>query len=185
MEYTKKEIALIALSSVVGIAVLVYVSTEREIRNFVEVNGNLFGAFFTIAPVLLLITGLIYQNTLDFLDEETPLSLNAARLNIMLWSIFWICWTVVNVLLLLQGPITTKMIIFSFLYTTLPGMAFFLFAVWSRKESLKNGTYSDENCADKFEEYKKLSTLRYFVGFYGIITVPVYLVTMTVYYLIR
>jgi hypothetical protein len=77
------------------------------------------------------------------------------------------------------------MSIFSFLFTTLPGIAFFLFAVWCRKENLKDGTYSDENCADKFEGYKKLSALKYYVGSYGIITIPVYLITMTACYLIK
>jgi hypothetical protein len=187
MDYTMtmKDKTIIALSSVVGIAVLVYVSKDREIRNFLDVNENFVGAFLMIGAVLLFITSLVYHRTLDFLDEETYVTLKIVRINIVLWSIFWICWTVLNVLLLFQYPITTKMIIFSFLMATLPGIAFFLFAVWLRKDMLKSGAYSDENCADKFEGYKKLSALRYFVGFYGIITVPVYLITMAACYLIK
>lgn len=185
MEYTKKEIALIALSIVVGIAVMVYIDRDQELHAFFAVNQSVLNGFLIIGAVLLLITSLIFHRTLDFLDEETHATLKVIRINIVVWSIFWIWWTVHNVLLLFQFPITTKLMIFSFLLTTLPGISFFLYAVWSRKELLKSGTYSDEECADKFEGYKKLSTLKYYVGFYGIITIPVYLITMTAYYLIK
>jgi hypothetical protein len=185
MGYTMKDRAIVALLSVVCIAVMVYIDRDQDLHAFFAVNQSVLNGFLIIGAVLLLITSLIYHRTLDFLDEETHDTLKVIRINIVVWSIFWIWWTVHNVLLLFQFPITSKLGIFSFLLTTLPGISFFLYAAWSRKELLKSGIYSDEECADKFEGYKKLSTLKYYVGFYGIITVPVYLLTMTVYYLIK
>jgi hypothetical protein len=176
MSYSKKEIGSIALVSVGILIIWIYISTDSIIHPFIMENRKAFWTFLFSFFILILVTGFLYQRTLDFVDELTPLTIKYTRFNIVLWCLFWICWCVYNVSIIFNYSFSNKLFIFSFLWTTLPGILFFIYAIWSRNDEIKVRNNSDiEVSSQNFETAKKLLRITYFVGFYGIFTIPVYL----------
>jgi hypothetical protein len=188
MNTSIKEIGLIASVSLVLLTIWIYIYNDAIISHFIMENGNALWAFLFSFALLLFITGLLYQRTLDFLDEVTPLTVNRTILNIVLWCLFWISWCVYNVKILFNYSFGNKLFIFSFLLTTIPGVSFFIYAIWSRNDELKarrNGDVDIRVSDENFETDQKLLKITYFIGFYGIFTIPVYLLTYVIFLLIE
>ena len=189
MGYSIKNIVYIVAGSIVTFAGLLFFGGDRFSVYLITENKKAFLAFFIVFVVLVFITGIMYQRTLDSDDYETPSTVKAIIKNIVSWCVFWVCWSVFNVIVLFHlfhHPVNMKVLVFSFLLAALPGILFFIFGLISRKEDL--AFRHDKHVGSTPVEiavYEKLLQPGYYVGFYGILTVPVYWIAFVICSMIK
>lgn len=178
---TIKEFALIITGIALFIVALLFFDSERTINRLLSENENAFQVFGITLVGLVFITGILYQRTLDCVDNETPATVRVLVVNIVVWCIFWICWSGYNAMILMHYPVTIKLLLFSVLLATIPGLSFFIFTIGYRKEELASRSlkYTGATPAE-IGLYEKLLALPYYTGFYGLLTVPVYAIVLLV-----
>jgi hypothetical protein len=154
---------------------LLFFDKDQFVGYLLTENKSAFQVFLIVFAVLLCIAGMLFQRTLDVVDCETPATVKVIMINIVSWCVFWICWSVYNVMALFHHPVNGKVLVFSFVLTTLPGIMFFIFGLVTRKEDLASRTMKHVGASPaEIAVYEKLLQPGYYLGFYGILTVPLY-----------
>jgi hypothetical protein len=182
MQYSWKELIWIVLSACLLVALLEYFKSDSTISGFLFVYKNQLIAFLVIFILLAFTSAIIYQRSLDDVDEETETTVKSSIVNVILWSGFWIGWCIFNVIAILHYSITIKLFIFSFLLTNVPGISVFIFTLSTRRDQLKSrqSTSTRVPAIKGFNQSKNSLLVRYHSGFYGILTTPVYLLGLLV-----
>jgi len=177
MGLTKKEIALIISGVVLVFAGLLFFDDDQYVKLLLAENKTAFKAFAIAFVVLGFVTGITYGRTLDFVDMPTAPTVRVTLINIVLWCVFWIYWSVFNAIVLFHYPGSMKVILFSFLLTNLPGVGAAIFSESVRKEELADReSWNSGATPEEIALYDKMLQRRYCIFIYGIITVPVYVI---------
>lgn len=186
LKYSKKEILLIVCLSPVLVAILLYSKYDATINNFIATNSTYLIIFIIIFGLVALIAAKIYQRSLDETDDETEATASASVINIILWCCFWISWCVFNVVILLRNPVDLKLIIFSFLITNLPGILIFFITLSMRRDQIKDREHLQDRKGffTTFTGDDRSLSFQYYSGFYGLVTIPLYLLALAVYFLV-
>lgn len=140
-------------------------------------NGRSF-FFFAISYIAIHLVGLIlYYRTLDFCEAET----NSSRNALVIWAVlpvsFWTSWSIFCAILTCrtQSP-GFGIKIFLLMLTVLPGlMAWFV----SRRNRL-NAILQNEDSNDPYTIFVQR---RYYTGYYGLVCLPVYLISLLIAHL--
>jgi hypothetical protein len=184
--YLKKETVYIIAGSIITFALLLFFDKDHFIGYLLTENKSAFQLFLIVFAVLLCITGILFQRTLDFVDCETRATVKVAIINIVIWCVFWVCWSVYNVKVLFHHQVNGKVFVFSFVLTTLPGIMFFIFGLVTRKEDLASRTMKHVGATSaEIAVYEKLLQPGYYLGFYGILTVPLYWIAFLICSMIK
>jgi hypothetical protein len=89
-------------------------------------------------------------------------------------------------MVLFHHPVNKKVLVFSFILTTLPGILFFIFGLATRKEDLASRAMKHVGSTpEEIAVYEKLLQPGYYLGFYGILTVPLYWIAFLIYSMIK
>lgn len=187
MKYSTKEIVLIVCLSLIGVAILSVIKNDATLYDFIAINATYLITFLIIFALVVFITAMVYQRSLDDTDVETVATVRASIINIVLWCCFWISWCIFNVVAILRNPLDIKLIVFSFLLTNLPAIFLFLFTLSMRKDQIKSRPHlqNKKGLFTTFAGDDKSLSAKYYSGFYGLLTIPLYLLVMAVYFLIR
>lgn len=142
-------------------------------------NASVFG-YFTIAFVVVaIITAKIYYRTLDFLETETTATKRACTINACIWAIYWAAWSVYcGWLQSSYALVLNDVTITLFLLAILPGFLMFLFARNVRKDAIAQETKNKTLSTSNYEPYTICLERRYYSGYYGLLCLPVYLITV-------
>ena len=184
--FSIKKIVFIIAGSIITFALLLFFDKDHFIGYLLNENKRAFQVFLIVFAVLLCTTGILFQRTLDFVDCETPATVKAIIINIVIWCVFWICWSVYNVMVLFHHPVNRKVLVFSFLLTILPGILSFIFGLVSRKEDLASRSLMHVGSTPgEVAVYEKLLQPGYYLGFYGILTIPLYWIAFLICSMIK
>jgi len=157
-----------------------FIQTDSELSAFLKRNSSSYFWFFIFFCTLLLVTGLIYYKSLDDYDQETRKTVNASKINIAIWAVYWICWSIYNAILLLNQP-SAKTFVFSFLVTNVPGIVLYMITFSFRNEQISERTHlKGKGSITIFEGDDKPYSFVYYSGFYGILCIPLYTITLLI-----
>ncbi len=160
-----------------------------EIKNLFIEYGNGFIWFLIAGTVLSIFTGTFYFSTLDSWEDETEKSITAASLNAIIWSIFWLCWSIYSAWITLHSKLLTiPVVIFILLLVVIPGFAAFKFSHGVRLQELKQNDEEKARIGEKYNDcdaYNSNTHWKYYSGYYGLICLPVYLISLPLIYLFK
>ncbi|GAO43122.1 hypothetical protein FPE01S_02_02260 [Flavihumibacter petaseus NBRC 106054] len=144
---------------------------------------------FLVAFILvLLLTGKLYWMSLDYLDSETHKTGLVLRICIGIWVAFWICWSVFCArMTFVPEKWTNWENLAMLIITVLPGFGAYLFARSVRLDQLRERDAFKRLAGDKWNDSGSdilYSDRKYYCGYYGLISLPVYLVCVLVHYLL-
>lgn len=190
-EFEKKFFTSIALLITV---IFLYYLFDLAVDKFPDVRilflqyGVIFLSFFTGVIILALITGTIYYRTLDFWEAETAATKNACIINVILWSCFWTCWSIVCAWITLKTwPTTILVLSVIFMLASIPGLIAFLISksIRTTEELQMRKNNFDIINPSETEPYTIFLERKYYTGYYGLICIPVYLATVLVGYFFK
>jgi hypothetical protein len=131
---------------------------------------------------LAFLTSLNYQKSLSSFDDINEKTTKASILNVIAWSIFWICWSIFNAIAYNSYYLqSTTIFVLSFSVAVIPGILVLVFTLSVRRSELSD--FKKFNIITKDEKgfyvgkYKSLSMV-YYSGLYGILSIPVYLIAL-------
>lgn len=155
-------------------------------------NGDLIVSYKTglfifggLLLVVLLVTARIHEhsaNGYDYIIRDIKPSL----INICLWTTYWLCWTVFNLVFLFAEKDLGPNILFVTLITNLPGLVIFWFTWSARKEELSAidpALLKEDNIFKEYEGELRSGSFRYYSGFYGLITIPVFVIGFLIHFI--
>jgi hypothetical protein len=182
MSYNKREIIWIALMSVLLLLICFCFLGDPMIKRFITDNKTALYVFLGILAVVSLITAKIFSST-KFDDEYTPATVKTSIINIIIWSAFWLCWCCYNLLVLFEYPLMLKLLVFSFLVTSLPVILVFCitYSVW-KEEQKDLAERKNELITSDYAAVEKAYRFSYYSGHYGILTIPLYIIVAALYY---
>ncbi len=154
-----------------------------DVRVLLLQHGVHFIYFLIGIIIIILLTGAIYYRTLDFWEAETEATKNACIINAIIWSCFWICWSIFCACITPNTiPLNMLDLIFIFLLVFIPGFIAFLISKNIRtKEILQMKKEISNNInASKMELFTIFVERKYYSGYYGLICLPVYLVALLI-----
>lgn len=159
-----------------------------DIKKLFRDNSSLFSFFLLSFAVTVFIAAAIYNRTLDFIEAETKQSRIASIINVIIWIVFWLFWSVFCARLTLQTDARTMSVQVALLVLVmLPGLLSFIFTHSIRMTQIKDEEKSKRELGDKYnssEAYTLYLDKRYYSGYYGLICLPVYLVYLLVGHLL-
>lgn len=179
-----KEIILIALMSGLILAGLIYFQDTPWLADYLNSNSISFKIFIGVFVALIFVTGKIHHSSLDITDDYTARTVKISIINIIVWSLFWLCWCSFNLIILFNYPFSLKLYLISFIIAAGPGTMFFGFglSVWLDEQENWDTIKSDLIAQGELEAVEKAYRLTYSSMIYGIITVPLFLFVSGVYY---
>ncbi len=159
---------------------LLHLSTE--ILLFFQSNKIALFAFIIIGVVLFLIHYTLYFSSLDFVEAETIDTVKVAKIFVKIWSLFWICWGVYCAILLSNSykPTIQLRFIISFL-VLIPSLVFPFFSEILRRLEMKEEQANKLLLGDKYNElepYYSNASRKYYTGYYALLAIPAYLITL-------
>lgn len=184
MSNTKQEVLWVVLISAFLLACIFYFDDAPFLPQYLDDHKVTFKVFFYVFLAVLLATARIYDASMKFYDEYSPKTVKASIINVVIWSAFWLCWCVFNLIVLIEHPFSLKLFLFSFLLTNGPGAVVFSFGLTLWVEQMKDWDTikSDLIAQGEFEETEKAYRLTYQSLLYGILTIPLFLVVSGLYY---
>jgi len=142
-------------------------------------NASSFGYFIIAFIVIAIITAKIYYRTLDFLETETITTKRACTINACIWTIYWTVWSVYCGLIQRRYPLVVNDVTITlFLLAILPGFLMFLFARNVRKDAIAQETKNKTLSTSDYEPYTICLERRYYSGYYGLLCLPIYIITV-------
>lgn len=186
MSSTRQEILWIALISAFLLACIFYFQDAPLLPQYLDGHMVAFKVFFYVFLAVMLVTARIYDSSMKFYDEYSTRTVKASVINIVIWSAFWLCWCVFNLIVLFSYPFSLKLYFFSFLITNGPGAAVFVFGIsfWLEQQKDWDTIKSDLIAQGEFELTEKAYRLTYQCLLYGILTIPLFLVVSGLYYIV-
>ncbi len=154
-------------------------------------NNNAHYLFFFVCAFLAvcLISYIVYKRTLDFVDAETKISIKAINFLIFLWVVFWLAWSIFCAWLTFkQAPSTMLVKIIIVTLAVVPGLTSFVLSNKFRQQDILFEEESKKRMGDNYyktEVYTIYLDKKYYVGFYGLLCLPVYLITIFIEHLLN
>lgn len=183
MKYNWKEIAGILLSAALILLLIEYVKSEPLCALFLAEHKVALLSFAGVLAVVAIVTGTIHDKAADSFGDKTERSVNAARTNISIWCAFWLCWCGYNVWALFSYPFALALFTLSFVLTNAPGICLFVITWSIRRDELKEWEVEQKNLSfSDVVAIEKAYRFAGYSGFYGVLTLPLYLVACAVYY---
>jgi hypothetical protein len=129
MSNNKQEIIWVALMSVFVLACMYYFHDAPFLPHYLYDHEVIFKVFIYVFLAVVLITSKIFDSSTDGYDEYTRRTVKTSIINVVIWSIFWLCWCCFNLMVLFKYPLSLKLYLFSFLITNGPGALIFCFGM--------------------------------------------------------
>lgn len=184
MSNTTKEIIWVVLMSLFSLACIYYFHDTPFLPHYLEDHELTFKIFIGVFVAVILATSKIHDSSLDITDDYTARTVKTSIINIIIWSVFWLCWCCFNLMVLFNYPFSLKLYLFSFLITAAPGALFFSFglSVWLDEQENWDTIKSDLIAQGELEAVEKAYRLTHYSTIYGILTIPVFLFVSGLYY---
>ena len=184
MSNARQERLWVVLIPAFLLACIFYFDEAPFLPQYLDDHMVTFNVFFYVFLAVLLVTARIYDASVKFYDEYSLRTVKASIINIVIWSTFWLCWCIFNLIVLIEHPFSLKLYLFSFLITNGPGAAIFTFGIsfWLDRQSDWENIKSDLIAQGEFELTEKAYRLTYQSMLYGILTIPLFLVVSGLYY---
>jgi hypothetical protein len=184
MNNNKKDVIWIVLMSVFVLACIFYFYDEPFLKHFINDNKITLQVFIGVFVVVVLFTSKIHESSTDILDEYTSRTVKTSVINIVIWSVFWLCWCCFNLTVLFKYPFTLKLYLFSFLITNGPGALMFSFgiSVWFDHQEDWDTIKRDLIAQGQLGAVEKAYRIPYQSTLYGILTIPLFLIVSGLYY---
>jgi hypothetical protein len=151
-------------------------------------NGKLFLYFIGGLFLVTTVTSSLYYRTLDFFEAETQATIKASIINVIIWTFFWIVWSIFCAWLTFNNkPLTilVESIIIGLVFV--PGFIAFIISRNIRRQQI-NDVEKDKlalgNNYYKSEPNTVCLDRKYYSGYYGLICLPVYFVSLIIGYII-
>jgi len=152
---------------------------------FHSVSLLFFLAFFVL---LSIISASNYLKTLDFWEAETLSSIKAIRINRLLWGSFWLTWSIYcSWLYFYHKPMTNGLFLLITAFAIVPGLLTFYMAWQVRKEEAiqnEEGKYLNGELNENWEPYTISTAWKHYSGTYGLLCIPIYIITLIFGYFI-
>lgn len=173
MSYSRKDIIYIGLGALLFFITISYCANDKLISDFYVKNYfaiNLFGVAFVL---LSIITGLIYQKSLQDYDEISERTSSSSLICIIIWAFFWVAWGCFNYNIWnSNNDNNLKILFFSFLLNSTPSLVVIMVAVSIRKEELISYELVGKQLLGKFKCFRWY----YYSGFYSLLAIFLYLI---------
>lgn len=146
-------------------------------------NSQLLKIFFFTALGLSVFSFTAYFGSLNFWEEESEYSLSASLLSSLFWAIFWICWGICCAWLTINfDPLTISVKVTIAGLVLIPSCTAFYISYSVRKEMLREE--QEEKSSLNQTESSELTIIatsrKYFSGYFGLVCLPVYLVSLAI-----
>jgi magnesium-transporting ATPase (P-type) len=178
--------AILCIALCVAIFFLIDKTFDKipEVKRLFIDNGKFFRWFLFASIGVLIFTYTTYIGTLDFWEAETKATIKVSVISVVLWTIIWILWSIFCAWLTLTfNPLTQLVKLTIILLVIIPGLTGFLFSNNIRRQQLKQEEKDKKTMgADYFnsEPYTICIDRKYYSGYYGLLCLPLYLVSLLV-----
>jgi hypothetical protein len=156
-----------------------------HVRKLFTDHGNSFIFFSLALVVIFFISFIAYTKTLDFVEAETKVTITISVISVIVWSVFWTAWSIYCAWLTLNfRPMSLSVILAILILVTVPGLIAFFFSKDIRRQQIKEEEDDKKSTGDNnFEPYTLCLDKKYYSGYYGLICLPVYLVSLLAGYI--
>jgi len=121
----------------------------------------------------------------DF-DEETETTLEAKKKNIKIWALFWTIWTLYfSLSALFTNSFTIRDHFFIMALATSPGVIGAVVSEYMRASIIKDEERQKRSEGADYKPYYLTTKRRYLPGYYGLICLPIYVITIAIGLLIK
>jgi magnesium-transporting ATPase (P-type) len=152
-------------------------------RLFID-NGKFFRWFLFSSIGVLIFTYTKYIGTLDFWEAETKATIKVSIISVVLWTIIWVSWSIFCAWLTLTFNPLTQLVKFTIIgLVVVPGLTGFLFSRNIRRQQLKQEEDDKKSMGTDYfnsEPYTICIDRKYYSGYYGLLCLPMYLVSLLV-----
>jgi hypothetical protein len=181
-EFEKKFFGVLALLTV---SIIFFYFTGKlfdklsDIKHLFVDNSNYFYGFIILLMFVSLLTLGIYSKTLGVYEAETKDTPKAAIKNAIIWTIFWISWSIFCAWLTKTNSSTTKLVLLTILFlVTVPGLISFVISRSIRNSQIRQEQNDKQKEGENYEPYTICLDRKYYSGYYGLVCLPVYLVAL-------
>lgn len=190
-KYEKRILAIIlGVPLTVCLMYLIHKGLER-IPDFTHLfidNAKYFGWFLLSSFGVLLLSALAYGKSLDIDEFETKATVIVSVISVILWTIIWISWGIFCAWLTFNFSPLTLLVKFTIIgLVTIPGVTAFLISRNDRLSEIKQDEASKiYRGKDNFRSDFQMVCIerKYFSGYYGLLCLPVYLISLLVGHLL-
>lgn len=155
-----------------------------DVKKLFVDNGRFFRWFLFSSIGVFIFSYTTYVGTLDLWEAETKASITASIISVVLWTMIWISWSIFCGWLTLSFYPKTQLVKFTIIgLVIIPGLTGFLFSRNIRRQQLRQEEEDKKFIgADYFnsELYTICRDKKYYSGYYGLLCLPVYSVTLLV-----
>jgi hypothetical protein len=183
-EFEKKFFGVIAL---LGLSITICYLTEKlfdklsDIKHLLVDNSSYFLIFVIALIFVLLLSFGFYGRTLGLFEEETKDTPKAAIKNAIIWTSFWACWSVFCAWLTNTYSPMTKLVLFTILFlVTVPGFISFFISRNIRNSQIRQEKIDRQKVGENYEPYTICLDKKYYSGYYGLICLPVYILSLII-----
>jgi hypothetical protein len=145
-----------------------------ELKKFLSAHANGLRAFLLSGIALFFLNYFLYMGSLGPYEEETKSSIKSAKVNVVLWSIFWVCWGCYCAHLFSQPIHNFTMVRGSVIgLVIIPSFTALVYSERLRRQILKQeAEESDKDSSEEdFEPYIVVTKRKLFAGYYSILSV--------------
>jgi hypothetical protein len=177
-------ILLIGFSALVFFAVDILFDRYPLIELLFRYNKYFFVLFAYVFVFIIIVTNLLHIKSLDVFESETKSSITVSIFNVIVWMFFWMVWSIFCALLSLSfkpQSIEVKLTILTLLIV--PSLSSFFISYNLRNEILKEEGIKNHIDIQKYlksEPYYYRLERKYYSGYYALICIPVYLLTLAI-----
>lgn len=155
-----------------------------DVKNMFLSNIKIFRCFFFSSIGGLVFSYLTYISTLDFWEAETEATVKSSIISVVIWIIIWISWSIFCAWLTLTFNPMTRLVKLTIIgLVIIPGLTGFLFSRNIRQQQLREQEeHMKSISAGNFnsEPYIICIDRKYYSGYYGLLCLPVYLVSLLI-----
>ncbi len=179
-----KAIIFFAVALIVFIILGKLLDRNPEVKTFFVQNSPLLKVFFFTGLGLSVFSFTAYIGSLNSWEEETEYSLSASLLSSLFWAIFWICWGICCAWLTINfDPLTIAVKLTIGGLVIIPSITAYFISYSLRKEMLQEEQEEKSSLNQpKNTELTIIATSRkYFSGYFGLLCLPVYLISLAIF----
>ena len=186
-EFEKKFFGVIILMALI---ICIYFLVDKTFENIPDAkrlflsNGRLFSYFIIGLIVVTIITASIYYRTLDFFEAETKATIKASIISAIIWTLYWTSWSVFCAWLTLNNkPLTPLVQCIITGLVLVPGLIAFVISRKIRRQQINDEETSKLSLGDNYyksEPYTLCLDKKYYSGYYGLICLPIYVVSLII-----
>lgn len=163
-------------------------NTFPSVKRLFINNSEIFLFFIFGLFVVFTVTASLYYRSLDFFEAETNETIKALIINVMIWSIFWLAWSIFCAWLTLNNaPLSTSVQFVIILLVFVPGFIAFIISTYSRRQDIRDEEKSKLAMGDNYyksDPYTLCLSRKYYSGYYGLICLPVYFISIIIGYML-